>query len=661
LLRQMLPGGQIPSATLAKRLNMSPDTLADYLYEQWNNNREPFFLPTKPSSYPFGAHLAEPCVVADEIINGHLRFFSNTLIDTGNPPDWFQGTESDAHWPRDVHWTQIPDLSSQLGDIKYVWEPARFKQAFALVRAYAATDGNEQYAEAFWLQFENWDAENQTELGPHWRCAQEMSLRCLAWIFALYGFSSAACSTPNRIGKLLAQIWYHATHIDKIHWYATRCIRNNHAVSEATALLTIGSTFPFLPGANQWRQKGLSSLTREISWQIYQDGSYIQHSNNYSRVIAQLLTWVLALARARNESPPAIIAKRAVALHNFLYVQQDPVSGLLPNYGSNDGTLLFPLTDCTYNDFRPALDALNQVLARKPIYDPGPWQEETFWFGGNINTNAPSPLRGGQPAQSHRFDTGGYYVWRGPNSHAVIRCTEYRHRPAQADMLHLDLWYQGHNVLIDPGTYSYSPASGWRSYFVGTASHNTVTIDGRDQMEAGPRFTWRNWTHGRLLSFEQQSHGTVFNGEHSGYNPVIHRRHVRQRGDLYIIVDDLFSEDQSNTEYTFRLHWLLDDLDIEMSSDTALISFTDIDTPPLTMRVACNRSGIIDWQRAETANRRGWQSRHYGERTPAWSCEMVATGTQVRFLTVIGPRSIAADLYDLQPATIPTDLTKWQF
>ena len=47
---------------------------------------------------------------------------------------------------------------------------------------------------------------------------------------------------------------------------------------------------------------------------------------------------------------------------------QDPVSGRVPNYGSNDGALLFPLSACDYLDYRPALNALSVVLDAKPLY-----------------------------------------------------------------------------------------------------------------------------------------------------------------------------------------------------------------------------------------------------------------------------------------------------
>ena len=33
---------------------------------------------------------------------------------------------------------------------------------------------------------------------------------------------------------------------------------------------------------------------KEIDYQIYKDGTYLQFSMNYQRVVVQLLTWVLS-------------------------------------------------------------------------------------------------------------------------------------------------------------------------------------------------------------------------------------------------------------------------------------------------------------------------------------------------------------------------------
>ena len=44
---------------------------------------------------------------------------------------------------------------------------------------------------------------------------------------------------------------------------------------------------------------------------------------------------------------------------------QDENSGKVPNYGANDGALVFPLSTCGYLDYRPQLNAINYIINGK--------------------------------------------------------------------------------------------------------------------------------------------------------------------------------------------------------------------------------------------------------------------------------------------------------
>lgn len=580
-------------------------------------------------------HSAADLIVKDaqRILGGELRFFGARWVDTGHPPDWLRGKDG-VRWPRDLHWSTIPDLSPIMGDIKEVWEPSRFGQTFALVRAYALT-GDDVFAEAFWTQVDDWIQCNSPELGPHWRCAQEMSLRCMAWTFGLYSFRRSPASSPDRIARLIAQIWYHACHIEKVHWYAANCVRNNHAISEAVGLYTVGTLFPYLPHAERWRNAGLRWLERELSWQVYDDGAYVQNSVNYSRFVVQLLTWTIAIARANRVQLPALVADRARRLLRFLVALQDPSTGRLPNYGPNDGALILPLSSCDYLDYRPALQALSLALDDGRLYEPGPWDEEALWLlGPTALEQSYSPLRD-LWNQAVAFPNGGYYTLRGPSTHAFIRCTTHRHRPAQADMLHLDVWYEGQNVMLDPGTLSYNLPAPWARYFAGTEAHNTVSVDGKDQMDKGPRFMWLRWTKGKCLEFTTRPGLTKFVGEHYGYSPVVHRRKVILVEDLYVVIDYL--DDHTGAAHTYRLHWLVADLPMERDRTGATVTLPTPTSHQVRVEVLSTGAQQIDWTYGDETPPRGWHSLYYGLRSPAWSLASTVRGTSVRFVTCIGP------------------------
>ena len=73
--------------------------------------------------------------------------------------------------------------------------------------------------------------------------------------------------------------------------------KNNHGVSEATALWTLGVLFPNLKRANCWREKGTKILSNLCDELIYDDGGFSQHSANYHRLLLHLLAWTMVIGR----------------------------------------------------------------------------------------------------------------------------------------------------------------------------------------------------------------------------------------------------------------------------------------------------------------------------------------------------------------------------
>src|SRR5205823_1624803 len=72
--------------------------------------------------------------------------------------------------------------------------------------------------------------------------------------------------------------------------------RNNHGISEAVGLWTIGALFPEFARANEWSECGREILETQGLELIYEDGAFAQHSVNYQRVVLQDFLWVLRLA-----------------------------------------------------------------------------------------------------------------------------------------------------------------------------------------------------------------------------------------------------------------------------------------------------------------------------------------------------------------------------
>jgi hypothetical protein len=489
--------------------------------------------------------------VADDYARGRFLYYSRHIHDLGWPPDWMLNPFSGGRHDAAKHWCDTPTFSPALGDIKDVWEPSRFGCAFWLVRAYALT-GDEKYPEAFWDLFESWCRQNPPNMGPNWKCGQETALRTMAWCFALFGLWKSPATRDDRIVNMVKMIAVQADRIAGNIAYAVSQ-KNNHALSEAVGLVTTALLFPEFRKADRWQAIGRRVLEQEIPRQIYDDGSYVQQSMNYHRVMLHDCIWIIRLAELNGEPLSRSSTDRVAKAGEFLFEMLDTTNGRVPNYGANDGALVLPLTACDYTDYRPTTQAARYQATRRPVLAAGPWNEMAVWLFGADVLAAP---RTTAAAASRRFDAGGYYTLRVGGSWCMIRCHSYRDRPGHVDMLHVDLWHRGVNLLGDSGTYKYfvpeNPAI--ERTLRDIQGHNTVEIDGTGPLDMASRFLWLPWPKARCL---EHCVG-LWRGEHYAYDRppwhVVHRRTVESDdGTTWRITDEL----SGSGEHAVSLRWHL--------------------------------------------------------------------------------------------------------
>ena len=491
---------------------------------------------------------------AGEILEGRVRLFGGepTPLQLSIPGPL-------AHWTAYETGLNLPGVE----DIKFVWEPGRFGWAYTLGRAYWLS-GEERYSQAFWKFTETfWDA-NPAYQGPHWSSAQEVALRLMALVFAAQVFATSQQATPERLVRLAQSVAEHATRIPVSLAYA-RAQNNNHLLSEAAGLYTAGLALPDHPHAQRWKDLGWKWFNRGLQSQIDADGGYMQHSTNYHRLVLQLGLWIDSLSGEQGRHLPEASRSQLAKATRWLFRLLDRTSGQVPNLGPNDGAYILPLTVQPFEDFRPILQAAGQAFLGEALLEPGPWDEMALWLPGNpLPAKPDEPARNPQaewPEKPARLELPSGDSW------AYLRAASFRDRPGHADQLHLDLWWRGLNLAQDAGTYLYNGQSPWDNALARTAAHNTVVLDGQEQMTWAGRFLWLDWSHGTILHSEKAPEGfwTSLTASHDGYQRLgcVHRRSVSAGKDEWLIQDELLPVNQPEAAgdgpHTFQLHWLLPD------------------------------------------------------------------------------------------------------
>jgi hypothetical protein len=520
---------------LKKRFAANPPYQQHITLEEWKKHSGNFFFKSK-QSLSFDRHPTH--IIKERFQNlkeGKFLFFNSTELHIGRDYDWITNPDTGYAYDISNHWTEIADYSTEAGDIKYVWEKSRFSYLYDIIRY--DYHFNEDCGEFVFSEILSWIKANPINCGPNYRCSQEISLRVLNWTFALNYYRNSPLLSEDIFNQIQFVIYWQIDHVYQNIDFSRIAVRNNHAITETLALYLIGLLYPQFPNATKWKEKGKKWFEEEIAYQVYEDGTFLQFSMNYHRVVVQLLTWGIVLAEKNNESFNKLVYERAVKSIEFLRTCIVDENGYLPNYGANDGALFFKLNDADYGDYRPQLSALATAL--KLDLDFQEEAEDVNWYGLKKQE-----LRKWKPAPGiHSFKKGGYYIFRETETLTFIRCGKHKDRPSQADNLHLDIWYKGENVLLDGGSYKYNTDQETLNYFMGTTSHNTVMLENYDQMEKGSRFIWYNWTQAKDAFVRETEESYYFKGAINAFSylskGIVHERKViKDRNNPKWIVKD---------------------------------------------------------------------------------------------------------------------------
>lgn len=449
---------------------------------RWLSELPPFFISGKEDIGLQKEKVSELEERVSQIKKGYYQFFNHEIIHISDTSKWNINPTNGFEYNSNDHWTKIKDFDQQQGDIKYVWERARFTFLYDLIR-YDYHFEKDQ-SEFVFGQIENFIDNNPINLGPNYKCSQEISLRILNWTYCLYYYKDSKLLNDELLNKIFNSIYRQIEHVYMNINFSRYCVRNNHAITETMMLYLSGLLFPFFPRVKNWSKKGKKWFEQEVSYQIYEDGSYLQHSMNYHRVVVQLLTWGIQLSHLNSIKLSPKVYDRANKSLKFLDTCLDQISGCLPNYGTNDGALFFKFTDDDYSVFLTQLDDLRGVLKNTLAFE----SNTHYWYGLKNLKKESIEYQG-----TEKFTSGGYYLLNEGSTKTFIRCAEYKDRPFQCDELHLDVWHNGINYLIDSGTFKYNTTDENIEYFNGCIGHNTISIDGKNQMKKGSRFVWYNW------------------------------------------------------------------------------------------------------------------------------------------------------------------------
>jgi Heparinase II/III-like protein/Heparinase II/III N-terminus len=521
-------------------------------------------------------HLHRNLELARDVCRGRFRSAGATLT-VGDVPPWREvGIDGDRE--RWIEWS-------------------KFYYGLDLAFAFVKT-GDPVYVQTWERLVRSWLEQVPVDFGP----TDALGRRLQNWIYAWNMFADAPAfdgftggfdaMLAGCIAKHADYLWAHLTH------------ERNHRTIELYALLITALGLPRCEREDARLRFAWRALQDNLQSDFRPDGVHREHSTHYHMIA--LRSFVAArenVRRAGLDIPRAYDESLSRAL-SFAVCCFRP-DGSTPALSDGDVGSYADLLE-------HAADALNlpellHVVTHGRRGRPSPRTSVDFRDGGYFVQRSPATADGAADERHLVFDCGP--IGDGGHGHY--------------DALSIDVWC-GRPLIVDPGRFTYDAATQWRRWFKGTAAHNTVCVDGRDQTAYRPGKPKRPATARLLTRFSTSRLDAVGGAVTSSEYDAVHRRHVFFiAGEYWLVIDDISAA--TPHDYDLRFH-----LAPEAADATRFVNDT-VTAPGLLLQVV--GPGALSLEP-------GWVAPAYGVKAAAPVVSKRATRcAAARFVTAIVPRS----------------------
>lgn len=476
------------------------------------------------------------------------------------PIDWNSDFKSDYRWNPKTFYADIKFVEIEGVDVKVPWELSRFQHLNLLGQAYILTK-NKKYAEEFADQIEDWIKNNPVCFGVNWRCTMDVAIRAANWLVAMEYFVGEDLFAQDFLNEFYTSIYEHGKFI-RSHLECRYSFTSNHYLADIAGLLFIAVYCPFFTESRKWREFAIRELSKEIEKQVCPDGCDFEASTSYHRLVLEMLFYCQLLCQRAGLKISSEYETRLKKMFEFSLYCIKP-NGVIPQIGDNDNGRFLIFAK------RPVLEHKYLLTLAAVYYEDSSFKlphfnfdEEAFWVFGTAGKRSYDELPSRTDSlASKSFSDAGWFIIRHNTDYCSISCGSNgkggKGGHAHNDKLSFELMLNGRDIIVDPGTYVYTPYPDERNKFRSTEYHNTVKIDGYEQNEI-PRhgmFALPDRVKIKNATLRESQNENKFEGEIE-YAGITHRRTVILNKELgnWQIEDDVSFSEPKNIKLMFHLH-----------------------------------------------------------------------------------------------------------
>lgn len=473
------------------------------------------------------------------------------------PINWHTDFKSGYRWNKNTFFRFIRYGRAKGVDIKVPWELSRFQHLNVLGQTYLLNK-DERYADEFRNQITDWIENNRVGFGVNWVCTMDVAIRAANWLVALEYFKECKCLNAEFLQRFYSSLYDHAAFIQS----HLECgpPKTNHYLSDIAGLFFIAMYCPFFKESESWKIFCRGELEKEIQHQVYDDGCSFEASTSYHRLALELFFYSALLGqKAGIPFSPAYQARLKKMFEFSLYCIKP--NGKIPQIGDNDNGRFLAFSQ------RPVLDhayllSLAAVYFKAADFKLGrfPFDEEAFWVFGREGYDAwqQLPCRN-DDLTSRAFPNAGWYIMRHRDDYCFISCgpngQDGNGGHAHNDKLSFELMIAGEDIIVDPGTYTYTAHPEERNKFRSTRYHNTIAFEGEEQNSISEKlFHLPDRAKITQSDLNETSEEIAFRGEINYANIKHSRSIIRYRKSReWKITDCAFPKNKLNGTAVFNL------------------------------------------------------------------------------------------------------------
>ena len=486
----------------------------------------------------------------------------------GNRDWYYKGPNNDGEWAwlsnRHSQLLQVFNVYFETGNPKYAVYIDEFLRDFIIKSMpYPAQKGGESI----------------------WR-GLEVAARAKVWSQIFYGMLNSEYLSDATLLLMLSSLPDHAHYNRNFHG------GNNWLTMEISALATVAVNWPEYKKSGEWLDYAAKTIAESMKGQVYEDGTQTELTSHYHNVAMQNFVLFKEICDRANYSLPAYFDKTIEKMYSYIaHAVRPDGNRILNNDGDRGSDVELILAGAEkYNHPEWKYIATNGKTGIKP--DDGP--SYFFPWAGHLIS------RSGFDENAHWsfFDVG---PWGSGHQHN--------------DKLHISISAFGNDFLVDAGRFAYTGevAQKFRPYARGTKGHNSVLIDGKEQMPdvkvTKKQLAETHWKITPEYDFAWNSFDKYYDLKNVEHN----RSLLYVRGEFWVVVDKISTQKPRKVETLWHLHPNCKPK-LDFSSGEVLVSSADGNLQIVPVSKTNWKLQVLKGM--EEPEIRGWYSEEYNKFEP---------------------------------------------